>query len=155
AVAGPYDLGTVVVRTALNVDPESAQITAVSDEIPHILQGIPLDIRSVQVRLDRPEFIRNGTSCDPFSIDGQLSSTLGATTGLSHHSQLAECTRLAFKPKLALRLLGKTTRGAHPSLKANLTMPEGGANIAKAVVALPHSEFIDNAHFQTICTRVQ
>jgi hypothetical protein len=155
ATAGPFDLGTVVVRVALHLNPASGQITATSDQLPHILQGIPLDIRSAQVKLDRPSFTRNGTSCDPSAFSGQLTSTLSQVASLSERFQLGECTGLPFKPKLGIRLIGGTKRGAHPALKATLTMPEGGANIAKAAVALPRSEFLDQAHIGTVCTRVQ
>jgi len=154
AVAGPFDLGTVVVRIALHVDPVTGQITAISDPLPHVLQGIPLDLRSARVRLDRPNFTRNGTSCDPSSFSGQLTSTLGQIAPLSERFQLAECTGLPFKPKLGIRLIGGTRRGSHPALKATLTMSEG-ANIARASVALPHSEFLDQGHIGTVCTRVQ
>jgi hypothetical protein len=155
ATAGPFDLGTVVVRTALYVDPETAQITAVSDPIPHILQGIVLDVRSVVVKVDRPEFTLNPTSCNPMAIGGQLVSTLNQAATLAGRFQAAECGRLKFAPKLSLRLRGKTGRGGHPALRAALRMPAGGANIAGASVALPHSEFLDQAHIRTICTRVQ
>jgi uncharacterized repeat protein (TIGR01451 family) len=155
AAAGPYDLGTVVVRAAIHVDPATARISTTSDPIPSILQGIPLDVRSVQVSLDKPRFTSNPTSCDPFSVDGRLTTTLGQSTSLASRFQVAECGRLAFKPKLSLKLKGGTTRGAHPALRGVLTMPEGGANIARASVALPHSEFLDQGHIGTVCTRVQ
>jgi hypothetical protein len=155
AAAGPYDLGTVVSRVALRVNPETAQITANSDPIPHILQGIPLDVRTIEVKLDRPDFTLNPTNCDPLAFSGLETSTLGQGASLAQRFQVAECGALKFAPKLSLRLKGKTNRGAHPSLRAVLTMPAGGANIAHAAVALPHSEFIDQGHFQTICTRVQ
>jgi hypothetical protein len=155
AVAGPYDLGTVVTKAAVHIDPSTGRVSTVSDPLPTILQGIPLDIRSVDVSLNRPDFTRNGTSCDPLSVDGSLTSTLGQVAPLSERFQLAECTRLSFKPKLGIRLFGGTKRGAHPALKGTLTMPAGGANIAKASVALPHSEFLDQAHIGTVCTRVQ
>ena len=155
ATAGPYDLGTIVVRTALRVDPETARIDAVSDPIPAILEGIPLDVRSVQVRLDKPQFTFNGTSCDPLAITGSLLSDLGQTAGLQKPFQLGECAALAFKPKLSLRLRGGTRRGANPALRAVLGMPEGGANPRSLSVALPHSEFLDQAHIGTVCTRVQ
>lgn len=155
AAAGPFDLGTVVVRVALYFDPDSGQITAVSDTIPSILQGIPLDLRSVQVRLDRPDFARNGTSCDPLSFSGQLLSTLGQAVPLSERFQLAECGRLAFKPKLAMRLRGDTKRGGHPALTGILQVPEGGANLASASIALPRSELLDQAHIGTVCASAQ
>ena len=73
AAAGPFDLGTVLTRVALHIDPSTAQITAVSDPIPSILQGIPLDVRSAQVRLDKPNFTLNGTSCDPSQVTARRS----------------------------------------------------------------------------------
>jgi uncharacterized repeat protein (TIGR01451 family) len=155
ATAGPYDLGTVVVRTALAVNPETAQITATSDPIPHILDGIPLDVRQILVRLDRNQFTLNGTSCNPLAFTGQLLSTLGQSAALSQRFQLGECAGLAFKPKLSFRLRGKTNRGGDPAFSATLQMPPGSANIAGAQVALPRSEFLDNAHIGTVCTRVQ
>src|SRR6188472_103687 len=155
ATAGPFDLGTVVVRVALHVNSETAQITAISDPIPHILAGIPLDVRSAQVKLDRPNFTLNGTSCDPLAFSGNLVSTLGQSAPLAERFQLGECGRLGFKHKLALRLIGGTKRGAHPVFRATLSMPAAGANIASASVALPHSEFLDQAHIGTVCTRVQ
>ena len=155
AVAGPYDLGTVVTKAAVYLDSSTGRVTTVSDPLPRILQGIPLDVRSVDVSLDRPDFTRNGTSCDPFSVDGSLTSTLGQVAPLSSRFQLGECSRLAFKPKLGIRLFGGTKRGGHPALRGVLQMPEGGANIARASVALPHSEFLDQGHIGTVCTRVQ
>ncbi len=155
AVAGPFDLGTIVVRAALRLDQNTGQITAESDPIPSILQGIPLDVRSIDVQIDRPKFTLTGTSCDPSSVEGSMTSTLGQIAPLSSRFQLGECSGLAFKPKLGIRLSGSTTRGGHPALKGTVTMPEGGANIAEASVALPHSEFLDQGHIGTVCTRVQ
>jgi hypothetical protein len=155
ATAGPFDLGTVVVRIALRIDPASAQITAVSDPIPAVLEGIPLDVRSAVVRLDKPDFTLNPTNCDPLAFSGQLLSTLGQAAPLSERFQVGECGNLGFKPKLQLSLKGGTRRGGFPALKAVLTMPPGGANMAAAQVTLPHSEFIANAHIGSPCTRVQ
>ncbi len=155
AVSGPYDLGTVVVRAALHLDSTTGQITAVSDPVPSILQGIPLDVRTVTVKLDRPSFTLTGTSCDASGIEGSFISTLGQAAPLFSRYQLGECTGLPFKPKLGIRLIGGTKRGGHPALQATLTMPEGGANIGQASVALPRSEFLDQGHIGTVCTRVQ
>ncbi|HEU4707523.1 MAG TPA: hypothetical protein VFS64_10065 [Solirubrobacterales bacterium] len=155
AIAGPFDLGTVTVRTALYVDPETAQGRAVSDPLPTILDGIPLDIRSVAVSLDRPGLTLNPTSCEPMSIVGTATSSLGSAASLTSPFQVGGCSALKFKPKLSLKLSGGTKRGKNPALRAVLTMPPGGANIAKASVALPHSEFLDQAHIRTVCTRVQ
>jgi hypothetical protein len=156
AVAGPFDLGSVLVRAALRVDPASARITAVSDPLPTILHGIPLDLRDVRIALDRPEFTLNPTSCDPMGFSGSASSPSGASAPLAERFQVGSCAGLRFEPSLRLRLSGGTRRAAHPKLRATLTMPEGGgANIAKAVVTMPRTELLENAHIRTICTRVQ
>jgi hypothetical protein len=156
AVAGPYDLGTVVVRVALHVDPETARVTAITDSIPHILEGIPLDVRSIAMKLDRPNFSLNPTNCDPLAFTGQLTSILGQTSPLFRRFQVTECKRLRFRPELSISLKGGTKRNQNPAVKAVLTYPKGlYANVSRIQVALPHSEFLDNAHFKTICTRVQ
>ncbi len=156
AVAGPFDLGTVVVRAPLYIDPETAQGT-VKSSFPTILQGIPLDVRSIAVSIDRSQFTLNPTSCEAKAVTGEAISTQGQSVPLNNRFQVGGCANLGFKPKLSLKLKGGTKRGAHPSLKATLTYPKGGAysNIAYAQVALPHSEFLDQGHIGTVCTRVQ
>jgi len=156
AIAGPFDLGVVAVRTALRVDETTAQVTAVSDPIPTILHGLPLDVRSVAVQLDRPNFTLNPTSCEPKSIVGEVTSTLGQIAPLSQYFQARDCGALGFNPKLALQMKGGVKRTAHPALKATLTYPSGAyANIARAAVTLPAAYIIDNAHISNPCTRVQ
>ena len=156
ATAGPFDLGTVVVRTALSIDPSSAQITATSDPIPTILEGINLDVRSARLKLDKPNFTLNGTSCDKSSVTGQLVSTLDQTALLSNPFQLAECGSLGFKPALKLSLKGGTLRNGHPAFTSVLTYPQGDyANLRKAQVTLPPSMQLDQSHIQAPCTRPQ
>jgi hypothetical protein len=157
AVAGPFDLGAVAVRAPLYLDPESARVTVKSDPIPTIVQGIPLDVRSIAVKIDKPDFTLNPTSCDAMAISGEAISTQGQVANLNNRFQVGGCSNLGFKPKLALKLKGGTKRGDHPALTATLTYPKAGAysNVAKAQVALPHSEFLDTTHIKTICTRVQ
>jgi hypothetical protein len=155
AQAGPFDLGTVVVRAAIHVDPETAQVSVGSDPLPQFLEGIPVTYRTVHVDVDRPGFTLNPTSCARMQVEGTASSVSGSKAALASPFQVGGCSSLAFKPKLRLRLKGGTTRSAHPALRATLTMPEGGANIARASVGLPHSEFLDQGHIKTICTRVQ
>ena len=155
AVAGPFDLGTVVSRIAIYIDPVSAEVRAVSDPLPRILDGVPVDLRSVALRADRPNFSLNPTSCAVKSFGGQTISTLGQAAPLFERFQVGGCKSLHFKPKMQVRLFGKVHRGAHPRLRAVLTAKPGGANIAKASFTFPRSEFIDQAHFRTICTRVQ
>jgi hypothetical protein len=155
AVSGPYDLGNVVNRVAVKVDPTTAQVTATSDPLPQIIGGIPLRLRSVLINLDRRDFTLNPTSCEPFAIDSLLTGSEGGSATPSTHFQTANCGALEFTPKLRMTLRGSTKRSGNPSLKAVLSQGAGEANIGRAVVALPHSEFLDQGHIRTICTRVQ
>jgi hypothetical protein len=155
ALAGPFDLGTVVVRAALYVNPETTQIHAVSDPIPTILEGIPLDLRSVTLKASRPNFTLNPTDCTESAFTGSALSVLDVSAPLADRFQVGGCPALAFKPSLALNLKGGTKRRGHPAITAVLKMPSGGANIASTEVALPPSEILDNAHIQSPCTRVE
>jgi len=155
AVAGPFDLGSVVVRNAIHVDPITAQLTIVSDPLPTILHGIPLNLRDIRVAIDREHFTVNPTSCEPMSIGATITSTSGATVQRSQRFQAAACERLGFKPRLSLSLRGPSHRAAHPRLRAVLRARPGDANIGKVSVLLPKSELLENAHIRTICTRVQ
>jgi hypothetical protein len=155
ALAGPFDLGSVVVRTALRVDPTSAQISAVSDPIPSILHGIPLDIRSVDLSIARDAFTLNPTSCDPMAVTSTITSLAGTTATPSSRFQVGSCERLKFGPKLSLRVKGKARRGAYQQLTARLSTGKGEANIGRVSVALPRAEFLAQNHIGTVCTRVQ
>lgn len=163
ALPGPYDLGVIVVRTAVWVDPESTAIHVLSDPFPQIYQGIPVRIRDIRLKIDKPETIKNPTNCDPMEIHAHLTGAGGdvnttaddTASDLSGPFQVANCSRLGFKPKLHFRLKGGTGRGDHPSLTATLREREGDANLRKVQVTLPHSEFLDQGHINTICTRAQ
>lgn len=163
AVVGPYDLGVIAVRSALRVNPRTAEVSVASDPFPLIFKGIPVRIRDIRVRTDKSNFTINPTSCDPTALTAHLTGTGGNLlstsddTGadLSTRFQAASCASLAFKPRLNLRLFGGIHRGAHPRLRAVLRGRAGDANISWASVTMPHSEFLDQAHIRTVCTRVQ
>jgi hypothetical protein len=155
AQAGPFDLGLEVVRSAVYVDPVTAQATAKTDPLPQIIEGIPITYKAINVQLDRPGFSLNPTSCAPKETVANLTSTGAKTASPTSPYAASDCAKLAFKPSLTVRLKGGTHRGSHPKLSATLRMPEGGANIAGTQVTLPLSEYVENAHFKTICTRVQ
>lgn len=166
AVAGPFDLGAVVVREALTLNPDTAQVEvdgAASDPIPHILQGIPLKLRDLRVYVDRPSFTLNPTSCqEKLSAATLFGSAADAFSPgddvralATDRYQAANCAALAFKPKLSIQLKGGVKRSANPALTAVLTPRAGDANVGGATVILPHSAFLDQAHIRTVCTRVQ
>ncbi|HEX7244344.1 MAG TPA: hypothetical protein VF245_02110 [Solirubrobacterales bacterium] len=163
ATAGPFDLGTVVVRVALFVDPATAQVHAVSDPIPHVFGGALLDIRSVSVTLDRPKFSLNGTNCAPLAVGGTLHGGGGnpldpaafSSLPVSTPFQLEGCDALGFQPKLYMRTFGGTKRGKKPKLRAVLVARDGDANIARAAVTLPKAVILEQASLENVCTRVQ
>ncbi len=155
AQAGPFDLGTVAVRNALNIDPTTTQVTASSDPLPQILQGIPIAYRDVRVEVNRPEFTINPTSCKALAVTSTLTSSTGQSASPSSPFQASACGELGFGPRLSLKFGGPTHRSAHPALKATLTMPKGGANVGRTVVLLPQTEFVDNDHISNPCTQVQ
>jgi hypothetical protein len=160
---GPYDLGVIAVRSAIRVNPSTAQATIQTDPFPQIYEGIPVRIRDIRVKADRPDTILNPTSCDLMGIDarvtgagGDVNSTLDDTTAqLRERFQAADCASLSFKPDLRFRLKGGTKRGQFPALQATLRGRPGDANIAHARVTLPRSEFIEQGHIRTVCTRPQ
>ena len=155
AVSGPYDLGNVVVRAAIEVNPTNAQITAVSDPLPQILQGIPLRLRSIQISLDRPNFALNPTNCDPFAVTSSISGGHGAVANDSAFYEVTNCLELGFAPNLALHLSGGLNRRGHPAIHALFTQQPGESNSRVVQVVLPKGEVLDNAHIGAPCTRVQ
>ncbi len=153
AVAGPFDLGDVVVRARIEIDRVTAQLHVISDPFPTILQGIPLDVREVRVSIDRPHFIVNPTSCAEKQVEGTVDSTSGATAQVSSRFQVGECAALDLKPKLAIALTGKgqTTDDKHPAVVASLTQAAGQANLKKVTVSLPLSLALDTENAKGLC----
>jgi uncharacterized repeat protein (TIGR01451 family) len=146
AKAGPYDLGQVVVRAKIEVDPVTAALTITTDDtgpyrIPTIIDGIPLQIQHVNVLINRPGFTFNPTDCNPMSITGSLVSTEGAVQGLSVPFQVTNCATLGFKPSFKVSTSGRTSRAKGASLDVKLSYPKAAfgsqANIAKVKVDLP------------------
>ncbi len=163
AVAGPYDLGTVVVRVALNVNPETAAITASSDLIPNVFGGVKLDIRTIDVDVNRAEFMLNPTNCAAQATSGSISGggadpanpAAFSSYPVSAPYAATGCDSLKFKPKLFTKLTGPTKRAGNPKLRAVVEARKGDANIARTALTLPHSLFLDQSHIGTVCTRPQ
>jgi len=167
AVAGPYDLGTVAVRTAIFVNPETAEVHAVSDPIPYIFGGVKLDIRKIDVSINRKKFTLNPTTCrEPFSIRSSIFGGGGDPANEaawfafspSNPFRATECRKLKFKPKFHARILGgenQTHRAKNPKFRAILQGRTGDANVRRAAFILPRATILDQSHIRTICTRVQ
>lgn len=163
AVAGPYDLGTVVVRVALFVDPKTAQVNAVSDPIPDVFGGVKLDLRAIDVNVIRKGFMRNPTNCSKQATSGTLRGggsnpqdpAAFSSYAVSSPYRATKCKQLAFKPRLHTKLFGPTRRAENPRIRAILEARNGDANMSRTALTLPHSLFLDQSHIRTVCTRVQ
>jgi hypothetical protein len=180
AKAGPFDLGDVVVRQKIYVDPRDAHVTVVSDPLPTIVKGVPVRLQKLNVSVDKAGFMRNPTSCAEKSIGGVLHSVAGTTAQVATRFQVGGCEGLALQPKLGLTLTGRgrttaskrsarsakltrakkaaaspkslgLTDGGHPDLDARLTMAPGGANLKKATVALPLTMALDPDNANGLC----
>jgi len=143
-----------VVRVAVRVDPTTAQVSAISDPLPQILEGIPLRLRRILVMLDRKNFVLNPTDCSRFAVHTSVIGDEGIQSNLSIPFQVANCRSLNFAPRLSLQLRGSTKRRGHPAIHAVLKASSGESNISKVEVTLPSGELLDNSHIQTVCTRV-
>jgi hypothetical protein len=153
---GPFNLGNVVVRAAIFVDPTTAALHVVSDPLPTIHTGIPLRLRSVSIQIDRSRFMLSPTNCNPMAVTGQIQGTAGPPAQVSKFFQVAGCRALGFKPKLTAKILGGkkfTGHSKHPGLKVTLK-PKGKANVKSVALTLPHSIILDQANIN-VCTPAQ
>jgi hypothetical protein len=141
AVAGPFDLGTVVVRAALSVDRSTAALHVQSDSMPTILQGIPLQVRTVSINIDRPGFMFNPSNCSSMRVSGSIASTSGTVRNVDNHFQVAGCAALPFSPRMTLRAgsRGHTKKGVTTPLSVTLSMTNGQANNRVVDVDLPRT----------------
>jgi hypothetical protein len=154
AVAGPYDYGVVVVRVALHIDPQTAQVFAASDTVPSIIGGIPIRMRSIQVNIDKPSFTINPTNCSAFTVDSQGIGDQGTVTDFSSYFHAVNCRALGFKPKMSVKQIGRkgTRRSVNPKLQLDLKTRPGDANIRSVSVTLPSAFEIDQRHLGNICS---
>ncbi len=158
--AGPFNLGPkpIVVRAGLYVDPHTAQVTVVTDPLPTIVKGIPLDVRSATVTIDRAgsagvnQFIFNPTNCAPLAATGTIASTQGASVNVSSRFQAADCAALSFKPKFTVSTWGATTKKLGASLDVKVASGAGQANIGKVHVTLPKQLPARLTTLQKACT---
>ena len=160
--AGPFTLtgnggpGREIVRASIRVNPETSQITVLSDPLPRILEGIPLQIRTVQVTIDRPGFMFNPTNCNALSSSAALTSTQGASATVQSPFQATGCKALAFKPSLAATTNAKTSKANGASLKVAISYPGGGeANISRVDLEIPKILPTRLTTIQKACTEQQ
>ncbi len=156
ALAGPYDYGTVVVRVALHIDPLDAHVIADSETVPSIIGGIPLRLRSIQVNINKPNFMINPTNCSPFTVASEGIGNQGTVASFSSPFHADNCALLGFTPRMSITQLGghkATHRSQDPSLAIELNTAPGDANIKSIAVTLPKAFEIDQRHLGNICDR--
>ncbi len=166
ALVGPFDLGVVIVRSAVRIDPQTTQASidaTGTDPIPHIIDGVPIHLRDIRAYIDRPQFTLNPTSCEPSSVASAMNgaglrfadptdNTLATATA---PFQAFDCSSLDFKPRIGLKMKGGTKRGDYASLQVVVRPRAGDANIRSAQVTLPPSLFLEQGNIKTICTKAQ
>ncbi len=165
AVVGPFDLGTVVLRFGLSINPYTAQVSVSptsSEPIPTIIKGIVTHVRDIRVYIERPgnaPFTLNPTSCAPMAIGSTLNSPLGASATVTSPFQAASCANLKFSPKFAVSTSAKTSKANGASLHVALTYPAAPqgtyADIAKVKVELPKQLPSRLTTLQKACTNAQ
>ncbi len=131
-IAGPFNLGTEVVRARLDVDPHTSQVTITTNPLPLTEKGIPDDLRLIDAVIDRPEFMFNPTDCAPMSFSGTATSVEGASAALSSHFQMGSCQALKFQPDFKVSTSGRTSRKDGASLTAKIVYPVGNLGFNQA-----------------------
>jgi hypothetical protein len=139
--AGPFNLGNVVVRAAIDIDPTTSALTITTDPLPQLVDGVPLRLQTVRVQVDRSRFMFNPTNCNAQSVSAAISAARGAAARVSSPFAAGDCRRLAFKPTFKVSTSGRTSRANGASLDAKLSFPKNAlgndANIARVKVSLP------------------
>ncbi len=159
--AGPFTLtgnagyGKEVVRASIRVNPSTAQVAVLSDALPSIIEGIPLDIRTVNVTVNRPEFMFNPTNCESLSVSRTISSTAGASASASSPFEAANCATLPFKPSFTASTQGSTSKAGGASLVVKVAQKNGEADIHKVDLALPKALPARLTTLQKACTEAQ
>jgi hypothetical protein len=154
AIAGPYNLGDVIVGADIFVNNDGS-VTATSDPLPTIVQGVPLRIRQIALTINRAGFLINPTSCDRMSVTATVTSTQGQPTGVSSPFQLADCGALAFAPSFMVSTAARTSKQQGAGLDVKVAETPGQANIHKVNVRLPRALPSRLTTLQHACTASQ
>jgi uncharacterized repeat protein (TIGR01451 family) len=170
-VAGPFNLGTIVTRARIEIDPRTAQITVTTEPLPQIVDGVPTDLRLIDSVIDRPGFMFNPTNCDPSSFSGTAWGAPppgvggpGATAPIGSRFHVGSCQSLKFAPDFTVTASGKTSRVDGAGLTAKIVYPStppgnnqasSQANIASVKVELPRQLPSRLSTLQKACTAAQ
>jgi hypothetical protein len=136
-IAGPFKLGTVVVRAAIAVNPSTAALTIVADPLPQYVDGVQLRLRTINVEVNRPGFMLNPTSCAQQGVSASITSAQGASESVSSPFEVGGCESLPFSPNFSASTQGSTSKAHGASLTITVKSAPGQANIGKVDVQLP------------------
>lgn len=162
--AGPLNLakhaGTtqeepVVVRAKIEINPANAQVSIVSGALPSILEGVPVDVKRIEVTVDRANFTFNPTNCEPMSATGSVGSVEGASAAVSSRFQVAGCNSLPFKPGFQVSTDAGHTKRFGAYLHVGVTSGSGQANIKSVFVELPKILPSRTETLKDACTQAQ
>lgn len=155
ASVGPFDLGTLRIRGSLRVHRRSGQVAMETDLLPSVFEGIPLRFRTIGMDLDRPNFLRNPTSCKPISIGSTVHSVDGRAASSSTPFTMRGCNALGFRPRFRLKLRGRAAqrKGGHPGVRFDVRVRRGGANLSGFRVKFPRILAFRSAGITAICSR--
>jgi hypothetical protein len=137
AVAGPFNLGNVVVRAAITVDRSTAAVSVQSDSFPQLVDGVPLRVKTVNMTLDRPQFMLNPTNCAAQQITATITGAAGTPAGVSSPFAVTGCKNLPFAPRLTALTTAKASKANGAYLHVKVTSGAGQSNIRTVRVALP------------------
>ncbi len=141
--AGPFNLGIINVRSRINVDRTTAAVTVTTDPgprgeaLPTMLKGVPVDLKQINVSVDRPNFEFNPTNCSPLSVTTHVSGAQGGSASIPTPIAVTNCAALAFTPKLTASTQGNASKLNGASLHVRIEAAPGQANIAKTRLVLP------------------
>ncbi len=157
AVAGPYDLGHVVVRQSLRIAADTGRVTLISDPLPQIVEGIPLRLRDLAVNVSKPRFMRNPTSCGTGQLRFELESAQGGGAVREAALPSADCAKQKFSPKLKLEFRNRKQMGRNknPQVRATMTQEDEQAGLKTVQVTLPKSVALAAANARGLCEVAQ
>lgn len=155
AALGPFDLGTVALRAAAQIDGRSGRVTVTTDRLPAVVEGVPIRFRAIAIALDRSGLVRNPTSCGPHSLDGVLESQEGASVSSSVPYPVKGCKRLAFAPRWRTKLLtaGRLRRHDPVGMRISAKFRRADTSLRSLTFSLPPALKLNIGGLAEICSR--
>jgi hypothetical protein len=155
SVIGPFDLGSLVVRAAVQMDRRTGQVTVDADSLPQSLEGISIRFRTLGIDLDRPGFLFNPTSCAPSSVNAAFHAREGAAATAASAFSLKGCDALGFRPAFSMALGGRSQLRdqGRPQLRLSVRLPRGDTNLRTIDLPFPRPLKLNSSGLREICTQ--